>query len=323
MDRVLNLEKNFDDMLRRLESYEVDIIRLRAINAAKDTELASLRDQLQVFSEVKDVIADILTDLPHPVPAPSQQLLQQPVPGLQQQALRPQQPDVRPGAPGPRPEAAAPPAARSWADVARVQKDNRQQQNSPVQIVMYRCKEEGCNIEFNSDANLAKHVQQNHIRPNQKLPIPVVNSAPKINGKEPARNYNCHECSFQGTSSKNLLQHVRSTSHKADDLTESCYTCGVKCNNFDALMVHREQSHGQKINECRHYKENKCNFGDSCWYRHEDKNISTSAEDFPPAQNTAPPDQLQEQFTAVLSSLQTIFMQLKESSGSQARSHGR
>ena len=79
VDRVLNLEKNFDDMLRRLESYEVDIIRLRAINAAKDTELASLRDQLQVFSEVKDVIADILTDLPHPVPAPSQQLLQQPV----------------------------------------------------------------------------------------------------------------------------------------------------------------------------------------------------------------------------------------------------
>ena len=66
-------------MLRRLESYEVDIIRLRAINAAKDTELASLRDQLQVFSEVKDVIANILTDLPHPVPAPSQQLLQQPV----------------------------------------------------------------------------------------------------------------------------------------------------------------------------------------------------------------------------------------------------
>ena len=66
-------------MLRRLELYEVDIIRLRAVNATKDTELASLRDQLQGFSEVKDVIADILTDLPHPVPAPSQQLLQQPV----------------------------------------------------------------------------------------------------------------------------------------------------------------------------------------------------------------------------------------------------
>ena len=42
-------------MLRRLESYEVDIIRLRAVNAAKDTELASSRDQLQVCSEVKDV----------------------------------------------------------------------------------------------------------------------------------------------------------------------------------------------------------------------------------------------------------------------------
>ena len=115
-------------MLRRLESYEVEIIRLRAINAAKDTELASLRDQLQVFSEVKDVIANILTDLPHPVPAPGQQLLQQPAPGLQQQALRPQQSDVRPGPPGPRPEAAAPPAARSWADMVQAQKNNHQQQ---------------------------------------------------------------------------------------------------------------------------------------------------------------------------------------------------
>ena len=31
----LNLEKKFDDILRRLESYEVDIIRLRAVDAAK------------------------------------------------------------------------------------------------------------------------------------------------------------------------------------------------------------------------------------------------------------------------------------------------
>ena len=51
-------------MLRRLELYEVDIIRLRAVNATKDTELASLRDQLQIFSEVKDAIADLLAALP-------------------------------------------------------------------------------------------------------------------------------------------------------------------------------------------------------------------------------------------------------------------
>ena len=39
VDRVLNLEKKFDDILRRLESYEVDIIKLKAVNADKDTEL--------------------------------------------------------------------------------------------------------------------------------------------------------------------------------------------------------------------------------------------------------------------------------------------
>ena len=33
---------SFDDMMKRLESNEVDIIRLKAVNAAKDTELASL-----------------------------------------------------------------------------------------------------------------------------------------------------------------------------------------------------------------------------------------------------------------------------------------
>ena len=62
VDRVSNLEKTFDDMMRRLESNEVDIIRLKAVNAAKDTELASLRDQLQVCSEVKDVEIARITD---------------------------------------------------------------------------------------------------------------------------------------------------------------------------------------------------------------------------------------------------------------------
>merc|ERR1712155_193056 len=33
VDRVLNLKKNFDDMLRRLESYEVDIIRLSVFSS--------------------------------------------------------------------------------------------------------------------------------------------------------------------------------------------------------------------------------------------------------------------------------------------------
>ena len=62
VDRISNLEKNFDDMMRRMESYEVDIIRLKAVNAAKDTELVSLRDQLQVCSEVKDVEIARITD---------------------------------------------------------------------------------------------------------------------------------------------------------------------------------------------------------------------------------------------------------------------
>ena len=58
------------------------------------------------------------------------------------------------------------------------------------------------------------------------------------------RQYNCHVCSHQGTSSKNLQRHVRETSHKFhDDLSEKCFTCDMVCSNFEELMIHRKISH--------------------------------------------------------------------------------
>ena len=81
--------------------------------------------------------------------------------------------------------------------------------------------------------------------------IPVISTT--------GRQYNCRMCDFQGNSSKNLFQHVRETKHTDhDDLREKCFTCGSIFDNFVALMIHRRETHADKINQCRYQQNCKC-----------------------------------------------------------------
>ena len=137
------------------------------------------------------------------------------------------------------------------------------------------------------------------------------------------RSYDCHECNFVGLSSKNLAKHVRETGHKKhDDLKENCYSCGETFMNFELLMIHRKEVHGQAINKCRYKDKNLCRFGETCWYSHEDNENQTvsSNQGFQDGQVTLPPE-IHLMVTTMMEKVIEIWQQ-KESKGSINRSQG-
>merc|ERR1711860_263470 len=104
-----------------------------------------------------------------------------------------------------------------------------------------------------------------------KGPLP---SVPIVENQRPTglnirRQYNCHECDYQGHRSKALFKHSLESGHKKiDSLTENCYTCKQECDNFISLMKHRKAAHYSIISECHGFKAGSCRFCDQCYYRH-------------------------------------------------------
>ena len=83
------------------------------------------------------------------------------------------------------------------------------------------------------------------------------------------RQYNCHECDYQGHRGKALYKHSILSKHtKIDSLAETCYTCKNTFDNFMALMKHRKEAHYDTISECHSFKAGDCKFGSQCYYRH-------------------------------------------------------
>ena len=113
-----------------------------------------------------------------------------------------------------------------------------------------------------------------HVDPANHRPIPVLDPPRQsIVGSRPAgivrRQYNCHQCDYQGHRSKALYKHSIETGHKKiDSLTENCFTCKQECDNFIDLMKHRKSAHYDIISECHGFKAGACRFGDQCYYRH-------------------------------------------------------
>ena len=192
---------------------------------------------------------------------------------------------------------------------------------------MFRCVP--CNFEFKTEINLVKHRATLHAMTPDSISNAVdgaktfadvvkVPETPEVASKIPVvtssvstarsvaqqsrmemankRSYNCHECNFNGINSKNLAKHVRETGHKKhDDLQENCYSCGKTFPNFETLMLHRKEVHGQAINKCRYKDQNLCKFGETCWYSHQD-NAPLAAgdqvqnQDFQVGQGKLPPE---------------------------------
>ena len=186
-------------------------------------------------------------------------------------------------------------------------------------------------IDFISSKILEEHVSQFH--PDNPVPksqmnehgksserhIPTFISPPRENiSHRPAgfvrRQYNCHECDYQGHRSKALFNHSIESGHKKiDSLEETCFTCLQTFDNFIDLMKHRKASHYDFISECHKFKAGGCQFKERCYYRHTaTQNPPDIGQDdsFPQGQEEFPPDL--KELTLGFQSLMSTFLSNRE-----------
>ena len=145
-------------------------------------------------------------------------------------------------------------------------------------------------------------------------------NAPNIQ-QNVVRQYNCHQCQFQGNSSKNLYRHFRLTGHKTDKLSEKCYTCDKVCQNFEELMIHRKEAHPQAIGICRYFEENKYCKNAKCYYSHTQEQ-RTPNQVFHKDKNPPPPDQPMAELFVMLKELMTTYIQVKGGQQEKPRNLG-
>ena len=192
-----------------------------------------------------------------------------------------------------------------------------------------RCEE--CKIDFISLKVLEEHVSQFH--PDNPGPksqmnehgksfeghIPTFISPPRENiSHRPAgfvrRQYNCHECDYQGHRSKALFNHSIVSGHKKiDSLEETCFTCLQTFDNFIELMKHRKASHYDIISECHKFKAGGCQFKERCYYKHtatQNPPDRGHNDSFPQGQEEFPPDL--KQLTLGFQSLMSTFLSNRE-----------
>ena len=194
--------------------------------------------------------------------------------------------------------------------------------NSPIrkqtQNQKFNC--QVCRLQFESKTSLDRHSHNsNEISdPSQRvsdLQETAMGKKIQIIKSKDRRQYNCHQCDFQGISSKNLYNHVRNTSHLSDPLEEKCYTCDRLCLNWEELMQHRKIAHAKLVNQCKYYRDSRCKFKTDCWFSHESQlsqrsETSNNSSNFQMPQNI-PPDQSiraqMEQITMMMTKIMTKF----------------
>ena len=171
----------------------------------------------------------------------------------------------------------------------------------PIPKKVYRCV--SCHREFFDQINFEKH-KLIHVHKTQESNVQALNvsTGNRIevvgNVNNAKRSYNCHDCSFQGSSSKNLLNHVKETlkvgaAHATDPLHERCFTCDEVQPNFEELMKHRKSVHADKISTCRFFNinptQNKCKFSAmNCWYTHVIPSAQSNANNVQNVRNNSP-----------------------------------
>ena len=332
--RTLELEKMFEAMNKRFDMNEKELNVLKVDNKALNEQNDVLKQNMKGLHEQHEVLKQDIRNMKVKLDKTENEFKK-----LQEQMqISPESVEAR--------------SQESEMDIDETQDDNPN--NQQIQVLQQQ-KRNGykrispaasperkrehfvcdiCGWIYEFKPCLEKHIQEQHLNsqntvsvkpPEMRIETVVTNRTPKkvlqnVNG---LRNYNCHECDFQGNSSKNLHKHLRENGHKGDPVSERCYTCNEACNNFDDLMIHRKNRHGDKINSCRYFLEGGCKYDESnCWYRHDPiktnhvnasptPNIQTklpnnnqTKQNFHSTQDQFPPDQIS-QICAQLQNLVT------------------
>ena len=115
-----------------------------------------------------------------------------------------------------------------------------------------------CDNVFPNNVELEKHIKEVH----------EVTTKPE--------EWNCNDCSFQGSCSSELINHLKITGHSPSKARldnrkifkdfKQCYTCKKEFDGYWNLMNHRKSIHPSN-KKCRNFPAT-CKFGEECWYVH-------------------------------------------------------
>ena len=116
-----------------------------------------------------------------------------------------------------------------------------------------------CGYEFTSNNEFRKHIKIKH-----------------------SPQYNCEQCSFQGSSKIVLVKHMNTTHRKATEQevgTQKCTECEEQFTSRWNIKNHIRDQHN-RIEDCEYFSRGDCRFPDNvCWDKHELKTNKSSSED--------------------------------------------
>jgi len=80
----------------------------------------------------------------------------------------------------------------------------------------------------------------------------------------------CEECEYPAEDMNDLVEHMHG-SHPLDDYKENieCTYCGGFFLEKNDLMFHIQQDHADKLPVCTYFLEERCTWGESCWFSHD------------------------------------------------------
>ena len=90
----------------------------------------------------------------------------------------------------------------------------------------------------------------------------------------------CEECEFPADCIIELVDHMHEfhpLENKRPDI--ECNYCGLAFQTKSSLMIHRKEGHTEKVSSCVNFKEGKCDYGELCWFSH-DQNAETQLNEY-------------------------------------------
>ena len=89
----------------------------------------------------------------------------------------------------------------------------------------------------------------------------------------------CIECEYPAEDVFDLGEHMYEVHAELnDEYTIACHYCGNYFKNKGDLMIHRKNTHAEKVSQCSFFLEGKCTFGEECWYSHKNDSRKVLSE---------------------------------------------
>ena len=82
-----------------------------------------------------------------------------------------------------------------------------------------------------------------------------------------------NECEYPAEDIYDLGEHMHEFHGEMKRETLDCYFCDQSFNTKRDLMIHRKKEHIEKVKTCSYFLQQRCNYGDNCWYVHKKEDL--------------------------------------------------